>query len=64
MLITIAAALAAAQAAPATAPAQPMPMAKQSAEAMKHCCCKDMESKMGADHATHSKDEHQGRAAR
>jgi hypothetical protein len=65
MFITIMAALAAAQAAPATAPAQPMPMpmAEHSADAMKDCCCKDMKSKMGSDHASHSKDEHQRHAA-
>ena len=62
MLITIAAALAAAQAAPAPTP-KPMPMAEHSAEKMKDCCCKDMKSKMDADHAMHSKDEHQGHAA-
>jgi len=62
MLITIAAALAAAQAAPAPTP-KPMPMAEHSAEKMKDCCCKDMKSKMDADHATHGKDEHQGHAA-
>jgi len=65
MLITIAAALAAAQAAPSTAPARPMPMpmAEHSADKMKDCCCKDMKSKMDADHAASSKDEHQGHAA-
>jgi curli biogenesis system outer membrane secretion channel CsgG len=64
MLIMIAAALAA-QTAPATAPAQPMqmPMAEHSADKMKDCCCKDMKSKMDADHSATSKDEHQGHTA-